>query len=387
MFVKRLTLISFLSYFVLSGMLAPIGVLLSPMALMFDIPIPDMARVFGWLTIGNFVGAVLALVIFEYFSFRRLMMGLYLIIMTAVTLLSFQDNLMVLRGLLGIIGGCCGIGLAGGALLISRLYEADRRASMLVITDGSFSIAGFIMAGLAGWTLAMGIHWSISFLLIALVAFAIFIIALTAEFPALEQKSTEAGLGNWSLTVWMAAGGLYFYTLGQTSLLIWLPVYGVNELGVSQSASGAIVGQYWLGMFAAQVLIAWVVSFVGVRKIIAVAVVTTLAFALPFLVITDGSWYPLLALFWGFANMGLFKCLLSFATEQMSPVTPRLISVLLLAATLGTASSPWVSSWVVDLLSSKAALYFACICLLTVLLVAISAMGLERRFARLQKGQ
>jgi hypothetical protein len=47
MFVKRLTLLSFLSYFVLSGMLAPIGVLLSPMALLFDIPIPEMARVFG----------------------------------------------------------------------------------------------------------------------------------------------------------------------------------------------------------------------------------------------------------------------------------------------------------------------------------------------------
>ena len=384
MFIKRLRLISFLSYFVLSGMLAPIGVLLSPMALLFDIPIPEMARVFGWLTIGNFIGAVVALVIFDYVSFRRLMLCLYLTIMVAVILLSFQESLVSLSGLLGIIGGCCGIGLAGGALLISRLYEADRRASMLVITDGSFSVAGFIMAGLTGWALAMEIHWSLSYLLVALVAFIIFVIALTARFPTLEQVDPAAPSIRWPLTVWLAAGGLYFYTLGQTSLLIWLPVYGVNNLGISQSESGSIVSQYWAGMFAAQIFIAWVLSFVGVRKIIVGAVVSTFALALPFLAIKEGVWFPSMALLWGFANMGLFKCLLSFATEQMNPVSSRLISVLLLAATLGTASSPWISSWVVEWQSSKGALYFACSCLFIVLLLAISAMGLETRSGRLR---
>ena len=58
---QRITLIAFLAYFVLSGMLAPIGIVSRPMAEFYGRPVADITSQFSWLTGGNFIGAVLAL--------------------------------------------------------------------------------------------------------------------------------------------------------------------------------------------------------------------------------------------------------------------------------------------------------------------------------------
>ena len=60
----RLTLISFLAYFIMSGMLSPIGIILGPMADHFEQPIKVISAQFSWLTMGILVGSVLALGIF-----------------------------------------------------------------------------------------------------------------------------------------------------------------------------------------------------------------------------------------------------------------------------------------------------------------------------------
>ena len=58
---NRITLACFLAYFVMSGMLAPIGIISGPMSELFDRPITDVTAQFSWLTIGNLCGAALAL--------------------------------------------------------------------------------------------------------------------------------------------------------------------------------------------------------------------------------------------------------------------------------------------------------------------------------------
>ena len=60
----RLTLISFLAYLIMSGMLSPIGIILGPMADHSEQPITVISAQFSWLTMGILVGSVLALGIF-----------------------------------------------------------------------------------------------------------------------------------------------------------------------------------------------------------------------------------------------------------------------------------------------------------------------------------
>ena len=63
---QRLTLASFLAYFVMSGMLAPMGIISGAMAEYFGLPVTDITARFSWLTLGVLVGAIAALVVFDW---------------------------------------------------------------------------------------------------------------------------------------------------------------------------------------------------------------------------------------------------------------------------------------------------------------------------------
>ena len=56
----RITLAAFLAYFLMSGMLAPIGIISAPMAAALEIPVTAATASFSWLTIGILIGAIIA---------------------------------------------------------------------------------------------------------------------------------------------------------------------------------------------------------------------------------------------------------------------------------------------------------------------------------------
>ena len=180
---QRITLVSFLAYFVMSGMLAPSGIISVQMAELFDRPITDVTAQFGWLTFGNMIGAVLALIIFDVLKVRTVFLVIYVLIIASILSLNFQDDLMKVGMALGVVGVCCGLGLASAALVISKSYDAERRASMLVITDASFSVAGFSCAALATTLIAAGVHWTGSYQFVAGVAGVILLLTFASKFP------------------------------------------------------------------------------------------------------------------------------------------------------------------------------------------------------------
>lgn len=149
--LHRITLVSFLTYFVMSAMLAPIGILSGPMAEHFGQPVTEVTRQFSWLTGGILVGAVIALFIFDFFRLKLLFLLLYGLMGSSLIGFAVIDSLDLTRLLLGLVGAGCGIGLAAAAVTISHSYEEEARASMLVVTDSFFSVAGFITAWLATW--------------------------------------------------------------------------------------------------------------------------------------------------------------------------------------------------------------------------------------------
>ena len=171
--VQRITLVSFLTYFVMSAMLAPIGIISGPMAEHFDMPITEVTKQFSWLTGGILAGAVVALFIFDLFSLKRLFITIYGIISLVLLALFAVESLLIGSLIMGVVGFGSGIGLAGAALTISRTYNDDTRASMLVITDGCFSVAGFVCAWLAAYLVGQHFSWSTTYQLLGLVAISI----------------------------------------------------------------------------------------------------------------------------------------------------------------------------------------------------------------------
>jgi TsgA-like MFS transporter len=375
---QRITLVSFLAYFVMSGMLAPIGIISGPMAELFERPITDVTAQFGWLTFGNMTGAALALVIFDVLKVRTVFLLVYALIVASLISLNFNDDLMKVGLALGLVGVCCGLGLASAALVISKTYDAARRASMLVITDASFSVAGFSGAALATTLVAAGVHWTGTYQFVAAVAGLILVLTFFSRFPDTGTTySLETSAEPWSVSIWLCIGALFLYTLGQFSMLWWLPNYAQEQLGANVEQAGRLVTLFWLGLFVSQLVVAWWVVRIGVRKLVLIAAILTCLCSIPPWVFSNLSILPLLTFIWGVANFSLLKVVLSYGTLMVKVPTPRLVSTLLLGATLGTAVSPWVTSQIVAATNNHFILQFSTLCYAMLAMLLIIATRLH----------
>lgn len=360
----------------MSGALNPIGIVTGPMSEYFGRPITEMAALFSWLTVGILIGSFLSLFVFEQLPIKWIMVAVYGLIAVSILALALTPNLTVIRIALGAVGVCSGVGLAGSAIIISHLFSGDRRASMLVITDASFSMAGIVCSWLAIFLLAQGFIWAGAFQLVAVVAAAIVVMALVSEFPEARvsrvaqasgqstKNTTEQLKEPWSLSVWLCITGLFLYTMGQYSLLWWLPNYYETELGAPPDLAGAVVGQFWSGMFVAQLFVAWWVLKIGVSRLVLIGVVATAIGSIPLWVVDNIKALIVLAFIWGFANLALLKIIISFAATLVKVPSARLISALLFGATSGTAVSPLITSQLVDYFGTYCVLLFGSGCYL-----------------------
>ncbi|WP_439107444.1 MFS transporter TsgA [Congregibacter sp.] len=376
----RVTLACFFAYFVMSGMLAPIGIVLPPLAEHLGEPVADVATIFSWLTLGILLGSALALVVFDLFTVRVGMLLVYLAITAALLTLRLSDSILALRLSLGVVGTACGIGLAAAASTITQLYAEDHRASMLVITDGSFSVAGIVISTLAVSLVAAGFHWSSPYLAVAAVAAAVVLLVATARFPAERDEETQqAFTATWPAAVWLCIAALFLYTMGQYSLLWWLPTYLEEVLGAPRDAAGAVVARFWTGMLISQLLVAWWVLRIGARRLVLLSVSGAFLGSLPLWMNESLGLLPWLSLLWGIANLGLLKIVISFATLAVPNPSPRLVAALLFGATSGTAISPKVTSVIVAAVDTRAVLQFGSFCYLVLGILVFAAWWLVHR--------
>ncbi len=362
----------------MSGMLAPIGIISGPMAEYFGLPITELTSGFGWLTFGILAGAVIALLIFDWIPLKKLMVLMYSLVIVSLFSLGLHGNIRLIWIAIGLVGLCCGVGLAGAALIISRIYATDRRASMLVITDSSFSVAGIICSWVAVILVSREFHWSGTYLFVALIAAGILVLSAFSTFPITEaEEKTTITRAPWPISVWLCLCALFLYTLGQYSMLLWLPNYAETQLGAPRDQAGQLVGQFWTGMFAAQVFVAWWVLKVGVRRLVLIAATAASLSSIPLWLYADIDGLIVLATIWGFANLGLLKVVLSFATQLIHVPSARLVSTLLLAASLGTAVSPWVTSHIVAAAGNHFVLQFSTACYLALTILLILAARID----------
>ena len=376
--LQRITLACFLAYFVMSSMLAPIGIISTPLADHYGLTISAMTEQFSALTFGILIGAVTALFLSSQTAFRLLFAGLFVALAIVLIGLSTLPDLQIFAFALGCVGFGCGIGLAAAAATISRLYSGNQRASALVATDGCFSAAGVIIPFASAKILGQGASAGWVFVLVAGVCAMIVLLALSSRFPTSDPKTGAESVAierRWPVTAWIGIAALSMYTLGQYSILFWLPPHLSESYGIPVTEGGALVGRFWTGMFVAQIVVALLVLRVGTYRLLGIAAVATALGSLPLWQTGNLNALHVFALVWGFANLGLLKLALTFVTLQFNAPSPRLVSCVLLGATLGTAVSPVVTSRLVDFAGTVSALQFGTGChavMAVLLLVAIA---------------
>ena len=168
-----LTPVSFACYFVMSAMLAPMGILTPEMAKYFQLPITEVARTFGALTVGNLVGAACATVALTVFNLRSILISTYAVLGTSLLSLGLIDDLEYVGAVLAVVGFGCGVGLAAAAVLITLRFSASKKASMLILTDACFSIAGFLLSWVATTLIYFQFGWAVAYQLVGVICLAI----------------------------------------------------------------------------------------------------------------------------------------------------------------------------------------------------------------------
>ena len=358
-----LAAIGLLSYFVLSGTLAPMGLLLEPLSSQFEISTSEAARVLSGFTSGNLLGAFLALFILGRVRYRVLVLCIYVSAAGTLALLLFADDTRWIWALLGFLGVAFGIGLATAAQLIALIYREDQRAALLVATDSSFSLAGTVMASLTAYFLLSPIPnlapWLNAYLAIFLAVLLILMLAFVARYPEVARSDKNWGwIQRMPRPVWASGGALYCYTLGQTSILLWLPSLlqaGSSDVGIG----GEVVGRYWFGMFLGQLAAMTLVLVLGRGWVLRFGAVGASVGALAVLLaVSDDQWMIWTSVGWGLCNLGVLKMLISLAVDCVDNLPDQLVPGLLLMATLGTASSPILTSWLVEGFDPFAAVTF-----------------------------
>ncbi|MDG6097970.1 MFS transporter TsgA [Alteromonas sp. ZYF713] len=391
----RLTLIAFLSYMIMSGLLTQAGVILNAIAAQLDMSAARTVSIFSWLTGGALIGTLLSMYLYTRFSVRRLLLITYSVLLllgVALPLLTGAGYATLATVFLG-LGVCCGCGLSGGAVIISRIYRAQRRASAFIATDCAFSAAGYIFPTLAGWLLLRELDWTLSYLAVASLGVIILILAATSAFPDAHHASSTASSDEPAPgreTAFMQfkriltprvvcfAIGVCLYLIAQTTFLTWAPNYLMAYFDAQPEVAGQVVGNYWgfsiFGLLTSVVLVNFIPTRIMLLVVSGIAITCTTAF----LLIESIETFLTLGLAFGLLTTCIYKIAISVGTQQIADSPPMLVTLMLFSGSIGSTLAPVVSGLVVDSSDEKGALMLALGGFVTMLALFITAMLLER---------
>lgn len=374
-----ITLGSFLAYFVMSAIISPLGVISAPIADYYEISLTTATATFTYLTSGILIGTLIAIFIFEFIPIRRIVIGGFVLICGAIYAIYASDIFAVFAFCLGLIGACCGIELSAAAVVISKSFGEKLRASMLLLTDSFYSIAGVLSTLLAGIFLARNFHWSSAYLLAVIASVVIAGIAIFSKYPATMPRETDAKREerSWPASVHLVGGAMLIYLVGFVTIYSWVPNYAQASFGLNVEAASQIVSRFFLGMIIGQLIMFFLVLKFSLQKLITIyAVLATL--------LTTSLWgvgsaenLEIGMFTLGLVTGGLFKTVLTFGTTLVEYISPKMVSYLIFHAGSGTAIAPFVSSFIVDRLGMSAALQFVSICYLIMVGMLLTSFSLR----------
>lgn len=380
---NRITCGSFLAYFVMSAIISPLGVVSGPIAAHFEISVTAANAVFTWLTSGIFIGTLIAVFIFDFLDLKRIIVGGAAIICLCLVAIYMLDSFFVFSFCLGLIGISCGVELSAAAVVIAKIYSERLRASMLLLTDSFYSIAGVVSTLLAGMFLARQMHWASAYLLAFGVTAAIAIIAMVSRYPetqgraATGQPAPGPEWSAWPSSVHTIGMAMLLYLVGFVTIYSWVPNYAQEYLGVDSETASEIVSRLFLGMFIGQLVMFFLVLRFALRRLVILYAVMATTLTVSLWNVDSGTDLQLAMLVLGLVTGGLFKTVLTYGTTALPDPSAKMVSYLIFYAGLGTAIAPFVSSGVVERYSMFGVLQFASLCYLATLAMILLSSRLR----------
>ena len=382
-----LTLLAFMTYMVMAGLMTQIGVLISPMSDYLGISITASASMFSLLTGGTFAGTFVAMLVYSRFPIQRILQCNYLTFLVLLILLVSLDIRLqwVVSVYLFMLGLCCGVGLAGGAVLIAKLYNEQKRASAFLATDCSFSLGGYIFPSLAIVLLAANQLWMVSYATVGVLAILILVACFFLSFPE-NSEVAETGLvatakptNIWTPRVFIIALALCCYLIAQTTFLTWAPNYLQQVLGVDATQAASAIGNYWGPSIFGLLTVTLLVIKVPTRPLLLSVMLIAIILSILLYTTQDPDWFLTITLALGFMTSCIFKLAISVGSQQVHSAPPILVTFLLCAATIGSTAAPALSALVVSIFGVSSAMLMTVIGFVLVAMLVVICLLMEKR--------
>lgn len=354
--------VAFLTYMVMAGLLTQIGIIIGPMAEHFDINLTDAASMFSFLTGGTLVGTFASMVIFDRLSISRVLQLVYIPLIIAMSVLLSTSDVIIACAMLVIIGFGCGVGLSAGAVVISKTFDAGKRASAFLGTDCAFSASGAIFPALTAALIGAGIAWQYGFAAVTIAGMVILASTLFLQFPTVvRDKAQSENVVIWTPRVFIFGAALCVYLITQNTFLAWGPTYLIETFHISPDEAAGVVGNYWgpsvFGLITAALIVTKVPPriLLVVVTFIAVMILTSLQY------VDSAATFLTITLVLGFSTSCMYKIGISVGSEQVKNAPPKLVTFLLLCGTIGSTLGPVLSAQVVSMFGVQAAIIMSLI--------------------------
>jgi fucose permease len=366
--LARISLSSFLAYFIMAAIITPLGVVSTPIAEYFSVSVTAATAAFSSLTTGILIGAILAIFVFDYARIRTVVIAAAGLIGVGLSATYLFPNFLLFNASLFIIGVGCGVSMSTASVVITKAFSEKMRPSMLLLTDSFYSGAATISSLLAVSLIAMNWHWWSTYLLALSATALLILLAAFSDYPARQgldaerAENTDESAQRWPLSVYLCGLCLLVYLLGLVTIYSWVPNYAQTNLGMDQASAGNLVGRMFSGMFFGQLAMFVLVLKLPVRLLIFICLVaacymtSTLWGGHSFATI-ETCMFTL-----GLVGGGILKVGISYGTTLTQSPSPKMVSYLLFNTALGTAIAPALSSWVVDSIGLESVIIFATAC-------------------------
>lgn len=368
----------------MSGFLTQTGIVIGPLSDVLNISVTQTATIFSFLTGGTFIGTLASMWAFSRYSIPHIFRTAYILLITllAILLLATINSSAILSYLLLVLGVCCGVGLSGGAVIVSTIYTDDqKRAIAFLGTDCSFSLAGYVFPRIAATLVAAGFAWSYGYSIVGVLAIIILFSTWLMYFPmtVIEDNKTTYAANIWTPRVLIIALALCMYLVSQTTFLTWAPQYLETRFLLTPLEASKAVSNYWGPSIFGLLGAAFLITKIPTR--IFLIFVSSIAVLISWLMFTTKEPDTFLQLTGslGLLTSCIFKVGISVGTQQIPKSPPILVTFLLCSATFGSTIAPALSSVIVNIYSVSAAIQLSAIGFTLVAILFSICLILEKR--------
>jgi len=381
----RITLSSFLAYFVMSSVISPLGIVTQPIADHYGIAVTAATAMFSYLTTGILGGTFLAMFVYSVMSLRAVTLLAGLILIASMLSAWLIDLFSLLPVLLALIGATSGLLLSAAIVVLTHAYSERARAPALLVTDSFYSGAGVISGWTSGLLIERGYHWGSTYSLAIMATILLMIIVLVSRYPSGKTHTpaggTDRSRGRWPPGVFVVAAALFVYILSFVFIYSWVPNYAAEAMQSSPEQGGILVSRFFLGLFVGQVAMFALVFKIDLRWLISATACLAAVASCGLWLATDYGGLVFWMFVLGLLSGGLLKTLITFGTMMVSNPSPRLVSFYIFSSAFGTSLGPAVSAMIVDTWGTRAiliALTVGYVMMAVLVLVAVVLKGRSR---------